>query len=177
MAQNLYSTHYQNNDPIDFILSVNEWGELVTGAYCYFDSDPISLEQYGNLYNWHAVNDDRGVCPENWHIPTYDEWQQLIQNLGGVAIAGGKLKEEGTSHWYPPNLEASNESGFTGLPGGYRFLGNNEFYWLGIEGYFWSSTLNSTNYAWAMQLYYHSATAFMIGDHVNQGFSIRCIQD
>ena len=97
------------------------------GAYAVYDDDPVNAETYGNLYNWYAVDDERGVCPEGFHVPTDDDNMNLIFHLGGETVAGGKLKETGLEHWNSPNEGATNESGFTALAGGRRNDGNANF--------------------------------------------------
>jgi uncharacterized protein (TIGR02145 family) len=124
----------------------------------------------------------QGLCPDGWHIATDGEWTTLSDYLGGSSVAGGKMKstgtiEAGTGLWYNPNTGATNESGFTGLPGGYRNYDNGSFIYLGNYGYFWSSSQVSTTSAWGRNLYYDI-------DYVNRGinyeewgFSVRCLKD
>ena len=97
------------------------WATLTTGAYCYYNNDSATYAAtYGKLYNWYAVNDPRGLAPAGWHVPSDAEWTELINCLGGEDVAGGKMKAV-SALWYSPNTGATNSSGFTGLPGGYRF--------------------------------------------------------
>ena len=120
MKQNLKVTHYNNGDEIPTGYSNSEWAdldEMQTGAYAVYEDDPSNAETYGNMYNWYAVDDDRGVCPVGWHLPTYNEWVLLTDYLGGYEIAGGKMKstdtlENGDGLWYSPNEGATNESSF-----------------------------------------------------------------
>ncbi len=118
MAENLKTTKYRNGDPIPNVTDISEWYHLTTGAYCDYINTPGSDVTYGKLYNWHTVADSRNIAPTGWHVPSDAEWAILIEYLGGSDVAGGKLKETGTTHWYNPTTEATNESGFTGLPGG-----------------------------------------------------------
>jgi len=176
LGENLVVTNYQNGEPIPTGFSNTEWSELSTGAYSYMADDPVYAEIFGNLYNWFAVDDSRGICPEGWHVPTDGEWQQMIDYLGGDDLAGGKLKEAGFAHWLEPNEGATNESGFTALPGGGR--GSHGGYGsFGNFGLFWTSTHNYGYGAW-----YQSLTSFGSGisrSHLalEAGHSVRCIQD
>lgn len=176
MVENLKVTHYRNGDSIPNITDGTEWGSLKTGAYCNYNNDPNNAGTYGRLYNWYVVIDSRKICPAGWHVTTYRDWEILETYLGGVPIAGGKIKEAGTEHWESPNIGATNTSGFTALPGGYRrFTGN--FFFIGYYGYWWSTRSYDINNAWYNYLgyiysnlnrYYYSKTL---------GFSIRCVMD
>ena len=117
MAKNLDVTTYRNGDVISQVTDPTAWNALTTGAWCYYNNDPANGTIYGKLYNWYAVNDPRGLAPTGWHIPTEGELIALSDCLGGQEVAGGKLKETGTAHWLSPNI-ATNETGFTALPGG-----------------------------------------------------------
>jgi uncharacterized protein (TIGR02145 family) len=144
MEKNLDVMTYRNGDVIPQVTDATEWAGLTTGAWCYYNNDPLNGAIYGKLYNWYAVNDPRGLAPQGWHIPTYNEWTTLSTLLGGDAAAGGKMKTTGTTIWTTPNTSATNESGFAGLPGGFRY--NATFYYGGDNGYWWSATeFNSTN--------------------------------
>lgn len=120
MKENLNVSHYRNGDPIPEVKNPTEWINLTTGAWCYYINDSAMGPRYGKLYNWYAVNDPRGLAPTDWHVPSHAEWISLTTYLGGEDVAGGKMKEAGTSHWQSPNAGATNSSGFTALPGGYR---------------------------------------------------------
>jgi uncharacterized protein (TIGR02145 family) len=155
--------------------------------YCY-NNDEANCDIYGGLYEWPeamqyvTTEGAQGICPDGWHIATDGEWTTLSDYLGGSSVAGGKMKstgtiEAGTGLWYNPNTGATNESGFTGLPGGYRNYDNGSFIYLGNYGYFWSSSQVSTTSAWGRNLYYDI-------DYVNRGinyeewgFSVRCLKD
>lgn len=118
MMENLKVTHYRNGDPIPHVTDGVTWGNLTSGAYCNYNNDEGNVATYGRLYNWYAVDDSRNIAPAGWHVPSDAEWQTLVDYLGGDAVAGGKMKEAGTTHWASPNTGATNESGFTALPGG-----------------------------------------------------------
>ena len=176
MAQNLKVTHYRNGDPIPNVTDSAEWENLTTGAYCEYANDPANVATYGRLYNWYAVDDIRNIAPEGWHVPTDAEWQTLVDYLGGSSVAGGKLKEAGTTHWNPPNTGATNESGFTALPGGYRY-GNGYFHHMGYYAFFWSSTELDSNYAWLRILGYDGSQVGRNYGYKHSGFSFRCVRD
>jgi uncharacterized protein (TIGR02145 family) len=154
MKENLKVTHYNNGDEIPTGYSDNDWAGLSTGAYAVYDDNPSNAETYGNLYNWYAVDDNRIIAPEGWHIPTDDEWQVVVDYLGGAPVAGAKIKEEGTEHWNSPNIVATNESGFTAFGGGFRHRDSGNYDDNKEWGYFWSSTSNETNsgHAWSRVL-------------------------
>jgi uncharacterized protein (TIGR02145 family) len=148
---------------------------------------------YGVLYNWTAAMNGsassssnpsgvQGVCPTGWHLPSDGEWTELTDYIGGQDVAGGKLKETGTTHWISPNEGATNESGFSALPGGYRFYysggGFVGFYDIGYNGYWWSATeYYYSDYAWSWRLTYNSSSDYRNGNNKVFGFSVRCVRD
>ena len=177
MIKNLDVSTYRNGDPIPKVTSNEAWDALTTGAYCYYNNDSTTYAAtYGKLYNWYAVNDPRGLAPEGWHIPSDFEWSTLGNCLGGNAVAGGPMKEIGTSHWNGPNTGATNLSNFTALPGGYRGV-NGGFYDVNSYGFLWSSTEGSSNDAWNWSLYYSVDDLFRDGYGKRFGFSVRCLKD
>jgi len=177
MTKNLDVTTYRNGDAIPKVTNNAEWAALTTGAYCYYNNDSTTYAvTYGKLYNWYAVNDPRGLAPEGWYIPTDFEWTTLANCLGGDDVAGGPLKEIGTTHWITPNTGATNLSGFSGLPGGVR-ASYGPFASIGNNGIFWSSTEFNTGNAWYHNLNYLNDDLFGAVDSKNNGFSIRCLRD
>jgi|TARA_B100001964_G_scaffold192796_1_gene215661 uncharacterized protein (TIGR02145 family) len=136
--------------------------------------DQDHLDTYGNLYNWYAVDDDKDLCMEGWHVPLNEEWTILIDYLGSESTAGGKMKESGLVHWNSPNTGATNESGFTGLPAG--SLNDWGFTDIGKEVRFWSSSPSSLN-GWNWRLYYDNSNVISSENSRRYGFSIRCLQD
>jgi len=176
MAENLKVTRYRNGDDIPIVTDDTEWENLTTGAYCNYNNNSDNADIYGRLYNWYAVNDSRNIAPLGWHVPSDEEWQTLIDYLGGESVAGGKLKETGTTHWNSPNEGATNESGFAALPGGYRYY-NGYFYSLGSSAYFWSSTEYGSSRAWSRLLYYDYASVYRYDDYKHYGFSVRLVRD
>jgi uncharacterized protein (TIGR02145 family) len=159
------------------VTSNTEWVALTTGAYCYYNNDSATYAAtYGKLYNWYAVNDPRGLAPEGWHIPTYLEWTTLTTCLGGSSVAGGPMKEIGTTHWTTPNTAATNLSGFTGLPGGWR-NDTGAFSSIGNLGFWWSSSHYDTSLIWIRYLWYNSAELDSGGVFKFSGISVRCLKD
>jgi uncharacterized protein (TIGR02145 family) len=175
MAENLNTSTFRNGDSIPEVKTDEEWdkaGKEGMPAWCY---DPEIREKYGKLYNWHAVSDTRGLAPQGWHVPADDEWIQLIDFLGGGEVAGSKMKsiEDWTN-----NGNGTNETGFTGLPGGSR--ANNGLFndsGPGTIGGWWSSTETYNNYAWIR--YMSNADGRIYKDYYYKGFgfSVRCIKD
>jgi uncharacterized protein (TIGR02145 family) len=186
MAENLKTTKYNDGTPIPNITDNTAWTALTTGAYSDYINTPANSTIYGILYNWYAVdnnaatkvasNGGKNVCPTGWHVSSDAEWTTLTTSLGGEDVAGGKLKETGTSHWASPNTGATNETGFTALPGGYRF-GYGPYDYIGEVGYWWSSTEISTAYAWSRYMGYWDTYVYR-GDYNEQGgLSVRCVKD
>ena len=175
-TQNLDVSKYRNGDDIPHVQDANTWSKLTSGAWCYYENVDSNGATYGKLYNLYAVLDPRGLAPQGFHIPSDKEWTTLTDYLGGKEEAGVKMKEAGTAHWPSPNTGATNSSGFTGLPGGYRD-DNGAFSKLRINGYWWSSTEGFTYFAWNRYpdtLYGLEARDFGFKSY---GMSIRCIAD
>jgi len=177
MAENLKNTHYNNGDIIQTGYDNTAWSNLTTGAYAVYDDDETYAANYGYLYNWYAAYDSLDICPEGWHVPTDAEFTILTDYLGGFSVAGGKMKETGLDHWDSPNTGATNESGFTGLPAGYRNGIDGSYSSMGNYGYFWSSSESSSNYAWSRTLNYYSSNVYQSNYYRHYGFSIRCMSD
>lgn len=185
MVTNLDVTTYRNGDPIPQVTDPTQWANLTTGAWCYPNNDPAMGAIYGKLYNWYAVNDPRGLAPAGWHVPTDKEWKTYEMSLGMTKSQadatgwrgtdeGGKLKETGTTHWITPNTGATNSSGFTGLPSGFRNTTFNKF---GFQGSWWTSTQSSGTSAWSRSLYYVNAWVARGGFSKGSGLSVRCVQN
>lgn len=175
MAENLKVTRYQNGDTIPNITDSFTW-IIANGAYCNYNNDTDLAESYGRLYNWYAVADTRDIAPVGWHVPTDSDWEILISHLGGSSLAGGKMKETGTTHWSTTNNGASNESGFAGLPGGLRNK-NGDFSGIASRAFFWSSTEYFEGNAWYRILYGASSECDRNYIDKYNGFSVRCIKD
>ena len=176
MEKNLDVMTYRNGDVIPQVTDPTAWLGLTTGAWCYYNNDPANGEIYGKLYNWYAVNDPRGLAPQGWHIPTLDEWTTLGTLLGGNAVAGGKMKTTGTTRWMTPNSSATNESGFAGLPGGYRGLSGG-FFNVGNNVMWWSATQASSTSARYRNLLASSGSLLGSDANIFYGFSVRCLRD
>ncbi len=144
------------------------------GSWCYNDN-VNNCNTYGRFYTW---DDALSSIPAGWHLPTNAEWMQLAEFLGGVDTCGAKMKQVGNSHWNEQNSDATNESGFTGLPGGARGNGGN-YDGLGDNGYFWTNTLTeiNENYAFYRGLSYLNATLGEYSSPRNFGISVRCVKD
>ncbi|MBC8215271.1 MAG: hypothetical protein H8E64_02020, partial [Candidatus Marinimicrobia bacterium] len=173
---NLKVTKYRDGTAIPTGHSNSDWSNLTTGAYAVYDNNESNATTYGYLYNWYAVDDTRNIAPEGWHVPTDDEWQTLVDYLGGSSIAGGKMKETGTEHWNSPNTGATNESGFMALPGGFRSY-NGGYTNMGYNCYFWSSTESSSTNAWYRILSYNNSDVYRSSYSKHYGFSVRVVRD
>lgn len=173
--ENLKVRHFNNGDSIPFIINNNQWPLSTIARCCVYDNNFSYLDTYGLLYNWAAVNDARGIAPQGWHIPSKDEWQTLIDFIGGENCAG-KLKEAGSSHWHTGNAGATNESGFTALPGGCRvwdgtFDGTIHYY-----SYFWTGS-ESTFGARYIRLDYNYTHILDSETGKEYGMSVRCVKN
>jgi len=186
MAENLKVTKYRDGSVIPNITNNGDWGGLSSGAYGDYDNNPTNSDTYGRLYNWYTVDDSRGVCPDGWHVPSGDEYTILTDYVGGEEVAGGKMKSTGTIedgdglwNYYSDEIteEATNESGFTGLPAGYRLSSNGTYYHMGNYGFFWSSSEGSSYYAWNRLLYYDFSDVARYNYYKLYGFSVRCLGD
>jgi len=177
MVENLKTTRYRDGSRIANIVADHSWSVSTSGAYCWYEND-TSFRQgvYGALYNYYAVADRRNLCPEGWHVPSKSEWLALEAYLGGRAMAGGKMKETGSAHWHAPNIAASNECGFSGIPGG----GRAQLGWFGEIGEYatwWSSSAEDSDYAWHWGVSRVSIAAKANPGHKASGFSVRCLRD
>jgi len=176
MNENLKTTKYNDGTSIPLVTDNTAWSNLTTPGYCLYNNDASAYKTtYGALYNWYTVNTGK-LCPTGWHVPTDTEWKVLTNYLGGESVAGGKLKETGTTHWTSPNTGATNVSGFAALPGGYRNL-NGNFYTKGINATFWSSTEYLSGLAWHRELRYNNSAIHRYNNYKENGFSVRCLRD
>jgi uncharacterized protein (TIGR02145 family) len=201
MADNLRVSRFRNGSEIPTNLNNSEWGNANYGAYAIYshssvdgiDTDEEMVAAYGMLYNWYAVDDSRGLCPEGWHVPGDAEWKQLEIHLGMTqeeadsidwrgTREGGKMKTARTEpdphpRWANPNIDPTNESGFSGLPGGIRWHNDGNSYDLGVYGYWWSSTEGITGTAWIRGLRNDNADVHRFYYNKRNGFSIRCLRE
>ena len=176
MAENLRVSKYRNGDLIQNATDDKAWENSEIGAWCNYDNEPNNNSKYGKLYNWFAVDDKRGVAPKGWHVPSDEEWDVLIEFLGGNDVAGGKLKQSGSKHWLIPNEVDKKDINFNALPGGYR-NSVNAFCLKRIYGYWWSSTQGNNSYSWLRGLNHKTYNVYRYGDIKSNGFSVRCIKD
>ncbi|MCX6184481.1 MAG: fibrobacter succinogenes major paralogous domain-containing protein, partial [Flavobacterium sp.] len=194
--QNLNVSKYSDGTAIPQVTDPTAWQYLTTGAWCYYNNDPANGAVYGKLYNWYAVAGiynaasltnptlRKKLAPTGWHVPTDGEWSNLINCLDVNAdggnnpnTAGGKMKATGTSLWISPNTDATNASGFTGLPGGYRYYDGGSFYDVGGTGGWWSSSEIDAAGAWARTLNYGNGSADGGNANKDFGVSVRCLRD
>lgn len=176
-AENLKTTKYNNGVSIPLVTDNAQWASTISAAFCWYDNDPSYKDSYGALYNWWAVNISY-LCPVGWHVPSKEEWTILIDYLGGEYVAGGKLKESGFMHWLSPNEGASNETGFTALPGGSRYFGDGSYASIGSRGYWWtSSSMIDERFAWDFRLKNIGDDAAIGSFKKPNGYSVRCVKD
>ena len=177
MAENLRVTHYQNGAEISNITDNEEWAALTTGAYCNYNNtnDLDTIATYGRLYNWYAVADMQNLAPEGWRVPRIADWLELIEYLGGDTIASKHLKETGTIHWDGPN-NADNNSGFTALPGGWRYqsLDAEQMFYYAM---FWSSSYKTNQTSACLMLFTWDNNVYKKTNYNVNGYSVRCIKE
>jgi len=200
MAENLKTTHYADGSAIPLVKSSSAWDSLgiTDKAYCWNKNSESNRFFYGGLYTWAAAMNGtassdafpsgvQGVCPDGWHLPGDYEWKRIEMFLGmSMAEAdkegwrgtdeGSKLKEEGTANWESPNEGATNVSGFTALPGGYRRSGGG-FHYTGYNGTWWSSTEYSTSHAWSRYMNVDYENVARYSNYKDGGRSVRCVKD
>ena len=177
--RNLDVTRFRNGDLIKNAVSAKEWEEAGKNrqpAWCYYDNDSENGKIYGKLYNWYAVKDVRGLCPNGWHVPSDAEWTTMTNYLGGVSV-GGKMKSTGTTLWSTPNYKATNESSFSVLPGGAR-NSDGSFHLFRDNAFFWSATENgSSGLAWERHLSSIHVSVLRGFNYKSFGASVRCLRD
>lgn len=192
MTENLRTTRYRNGDILPHITDDTEWQNLNTGAWTYYENDPSNDEIYGKLYNWYAVADEREICPPGWQVPSDDDWKQLEIFLGMSKLSaddegtrgtneGGKMKSTRTvpdphPRWNSPNTGATNETGLSMLPGGYRSQsgyfggkGNNAYFWPSLPGF-------SKLFSWNRELSFNESGIARNRFDKRSGFSVRCVR-
>jgi uncharacterized protein (TIGR02145 family) len=178
MAENLKTTKYNDGSSIPLVTGDNNWTNLSSAAMCWYNDDPgVYKDIYGGYYNIYAVKTNK-LCPEGWHVPDKTDWSLMISYLGNEGSAGGKMKESGTLNWMSPNYGATNESGFTGLPGAYR---KDKFFQRGISAYWWSATSNQiysgTYYDSYVLDYRYKSIWVIIMTYSRSGLNVRCVKD
>ena len=178
LKQNLKTTKFNDGTTIPLVTGNTDWNNLVTPGYCWYSNDEATYKSdYGALYNWYAVGTGK-LCPKGWHAPTNDEIDILITFLGGVNAAGGKLKEAGLTHWNSPNEGATDESGFSFLPGGYRSNAGT-FAEIRINGAWWNITdIPASNQGYINILWKDFGDiAENMSVTKKNGYSVRCLKD
>ena len=176
MAENLRTTKYNDGTSIPCVTDDDQWMNTTTGQYCNYNNttDAKTIATYGRIYDWNAVITAK-LCPSGWHIPSDTEWEDLRDTIGGSSVAGGKLKETGTTHWDSPNSGATNETGFTALPAGSRNT-DGTFENLGRWGGFFSST-EKYGYASDWFIYSYNDDLSNLTCDKTVGVSVRCVKD
>jgi len=190
MAENLKVTNFRNGDEISAGHSNQQWKNLTTGACSIYDNEKNNVNKYGRLYNWYAVNDNRKIAPEGWHIPTDDEWKELEMTLGMSQSEAHKKGYRGTNEggklagnydlWRSGKLSSNSDfgnSGISAVPGGFRDYDDGPFGMLSYYGYFWSATENESSTAWGRVLAYNYLDVKRDGFNKRCGFSVRCVRD
>ena len=180
MAENLKVTKYRDGSSIQNIKDKYTWINDTIGAYCLWENSNLYGSTFGHLYNYYAVANKSNLCPTGWHVPTNDEWTSLITYLGGEIFAGNKLKETGTTHWQGPYTDATNETGFTALPGGYLDSTIGVDVGLGTFGVWWSSTMSSGSTSLISIMSCFDSECYVGGIQsrlMSEGISVRCIKD
>ena len=196
MAENIKVTCYRNGDPIPTGFSDKKWVNLKTGAYCFYDDNPMNIDVYGNLYNWYAVNDSRYIAPEGWHVPSELEWIELEMKLGLSDDDVNNFNHRGTNQgsqlaggieiWRRGILtddSAFGSSGFHAIPGGFRDCYDGSYTDIGKYGSIWSSTEGPCSItgpcgdAWFRLLHYEDSTLCQQAFNIHYGCSVRCVKD
>jgi len=191
MQENLKTTHYADGEAlINGIDSLVGWlpNEL-PGWYFAFNRDISSVDTYGYLYTWttamkgsKAANGGsiliQGICPDGWHMPSVEDWRELIDYAGGIEIAANKLKDSGTLFWNDNAANTDNASGFTALPGGCRIF-DGSYLDIRLRSYFWTATETIPNHAYHIYLNNYDSRAFILGEQDSKrfGYSVRCVKD
>ena len=178
MSENLKTSRYRNGGSIPYVLGNSAWAALTTGAWSNYDHDAANDPIYGKLYNWYTTLGDT-LCPTGWGIPTDAEWTTLTTYLGGEIVAGGKMKSVGTTYWNSPNTGATNESGFSALPGGARYS-DGSFVRVRDYAIFWSANDLSDNYSLTCYLKFNFSFVDRTVDTTyakSYGASVRCLRD
>ena len=192
LVENLKVTKYRNGDPIPNVTDHIQWGNLTTGAYCEFNNNIENGAKYGNLYNWYAVNDSRNIAPIGWHISTDEDWTILVNNLKAnygtpnrvvidlAAKTDWAFSDDALSVGY--DLSQNNSSGFTALPGGCRFIFDENhnvggFVNTVVSGLWWSSDESNVGNAFYRAISVSYDEMYRGYNYKGCGFSVRCVKD
>jgi len=174
MVENLRTTRLKNGTAIPLVTDSFAWISLKSPGYCWYDNNQaLYRETYGALYNWYAVNSGK-ICPKGWHVPTENDWYSIACYIAEEDLIGGKLKEKGTAHWISPNEGATNEFGFTVLPGGFR---GSAFEGLGLCTFLWSAVENDAMKSYCTGFTFNSSKLYTAEIAKSTGVYIRCVMD
>ena len=176
MTENLNVSIYRNGDTIPYVEDPEVWSNLTTGAWTYYQNDYQYGKVFGKLYNWYAVNDSRGLAPKGWRVADEEDWREFIDCLGGENVAGGLMKQIGTSHWASPNVGAVNSSGFSALPAGGR-SSKGDFSMVESLGIFWSASNYDELQAWIKHVSFSNTFLVSFYNDKKSGFSVRCVRE
>jgi uncharacterized protein (TIGR02145 family) len=184
MAENLKTTKYNNGINIPNVTDIDTWAYLSIPAYCWYGNDIANKPTYGALYNWYTV--ERGnLCPTGWHVPTDAEWHAMENyvdpsindpNAMGERGTDGGTKLKATSNWNSGG-NATDNFGFSALPGGGRYSFSGSFYFEGYYGYWWSSTETGASSAWSRLMMFDYGSVFRYAYDKRDGYSVRCVKD
>ncbi|NTW99962.1 MAG: hypothetical protein HGB35_08590 [Geobacteraceae bacterium] len=175
MSENLRVSRYRNGDTIPELRDARIWSATTAGAWNRYEHQTENEKTFGKLYNWHAVNDQRGLAPKGWHVSTDQEWTELVEVLGGEAHAGAALKAPGK--WSGPSTSTENVSGFNAIPAGARRDTDGAFLLLGEFARFWTATGSGSAKAYGRALEYYDGAVRRGEVKKANGFSVRCVQD
>lgn len=186
MKENLKVTRYRNGDTIPNVIDYSKWISLALGAFSWVNNDTVNLNnRFGALYNWYATADSRKICPTGWHVPSDAEWQVMERSLGmtfteaeGTMLRGhnqGPLLKD-TTGWIK-NGTGTNSSGFSAIPAGLRDASTGDFYNIGADACWWTSTEEDENQAWFRNMYFDFKSIYRIPVSKKNGFSVRCVRD
>ncbi len=175
--ESLRTSKYADGTAIPLVTDQTQWGSLSTGAYTWYDNNNIYDNPEGKLYNWFAVADSSKLCPDGWRVPSLDDYNELIDYLGDAAVAGGKMKQEGTSTWNSPNNGATNSSGFTALGYGTRYSdGTFASLFFRSVSYFWTSSPGTINKAWQVGVFNQHTSVITSSISDKSGVPVRCVK-
>jgi uncharacterized protein (TIGR02145 family) len=189
--ENLRVSRYNDGTLIPIVTNATAWELLTTGGRSWYNNDSTTYENpYGNLYNWYAAKGItttgsttyKNICPTGWHVPTDADWTILTDALGGTTGAGAKMKSTGITYWSSESAGTDNSSGFSALPGGYRYI-DGSFYDIRDYAFFWSATEYDNGFAWYRNLNYNDGSVnrdfdiYSSGSIESVGASVRCLRD
>ena len=173
--ENLRTKKYRSGALIPVVTNTDT--STLVGQMYYYNNDSLTnYSIYGALYNWQATQNSDSLCPVGWHVSTDAEWTTLTTFLGGTGVAGGKIKAIGTIYWNSPNSDATNEIGFSGLPGGYRYS-DGSFYLIRDYVFFWSATEFDSSNAWLRYVLNNDGGVYRYNDIKSVGASVRCLKN